>query len=66
MYVLATAAAREASNGADFIRQAETILQRKVRVLSGEEEARYSALGIISGFFDPDELPATSAAVRWN
>src|SRR6478736_9327321 len=56
MYVLATAAAREASNGADFIRQAETILQRKVRVLSGEEEARYSALGIISGFFDPDGI----------
>ena len=56
MYELATAAAREASNGADFIRQAETILQRKVRVLSGEEEARYSALGIISGFFDPDGI----------
>ena len=30
--------------------------QRKVRVLSGEEEARFSALGIISGFFDPDGI----------
>jgi exopolyphosphatase/guanosine-5'-triphosphate,3'-diphosphate pyrophosphatase len=56
MYVLATAAAREASNGPDFIHQAETILGRKVRVLSGEEEARFSALGIISGFFNPDGI----------
>ncbi|PKA40574.1 exopolyphosphatase [Rhizobium sullae] len=56
MYVLATAAAREASNGPDFIHKAETILQRKVRVLSGEEEAKFSALGIISGFFHPDGI----------
>ena len=56
MHVLATAAAREASNGPDFIREAETILGHPVRVLSGEEEARFSALGIISGFFDPDGI----------
>ncbi len=56
IYVLATAAAREASNGPQFIHQAEAILQRKVRVLSGEEEARFSALGIISGFFHPDGI----------
>jgi exopolyphosphatase / guanosine-5'-triphosphate,3'-diphosphate pyrophosphatase len=56
MYILATAAAREASNGTDFIHQAETILGRKVRVLSGEEEARFSALGIVSGFFSPDGI----------
>ena len=56
IYVLATAAAREASNGPEFIHQAETILQRKIRVLSGEEEARFSAFGIISGFFSPDGI----------
>ncbi|RFB96986.1 exopolyphosphatase [Rhizobium leguminosarum bv. trifolii] len=56
MYVLATAAAREASNGPDFIHQAETILGRKVRVLSGEEEAKFASLGIISGFFSPDGI----------
>ncbi|MBB4570168.1 exopolyphosphatase [Rhizobium leucaenae] len=56
IYVLATAAAREASNGPEFIHQAESILQRKVRVLSGEEEARFSALGIISGFFHPNGI----------
>jgi exopolyphosphatase/guanosine-5'-triphosphate,3'-diphosphate pyrophosphatase len=56
MYVLATAAAREASNGPDFIHRAETILRRKIRVLSGEEEAKFSALGIVSGFFAPDGI----------
>ncbi|TCL70272.1 exopolyphosphatase [Rhizobium sp. BK251] len=56
MFVLATAAAREASNGPDFIHQAEVILGRHIRILSGEEEARFSALGIISGFFNPDGI----------
>jgi exopolyphosphatase/guanosine-5'-triphosphate,3'-diphosphate pyrophosphatase len=56
VYVLATAAAREASNGPDFIHQAEEILGQQVQLLSGEEEARYSALGVISGFHDPDGI----------
>ena len=56
MYVLATAAAREAENGPDFIHKAEMILDRKVRVLTGEEEAYFSALGIVSGFHDPDGI----------
>ncbi len=56
MYVLATAAAREAVNGPEFIRRAEEILDHKVIVLTGEEEARYSALGIVSGFHDPDGI----------
>jgi exopolyphosphatase/guanosine-5'-triphosphate,3'-diphosphate pyrophosphatase len=50
LHVIATAAAREAVNGPDFIRRAEEILGTPVRVLSGREEAYYSALGIISGF----------------
>ncbi|PXA88014.1 exopolyphosphatase [Caulobacter sp. D4A] len=56
VYVLATAAAREASNGPDFIAQAEEILGQPIQLLSGEEEARYSALGVISGFHDPDGI----------
>ncbi len=56
MYVLATAAAREAVNGPEFIRRAEEILDHKVIVLTGEEEALYSALGIVSGFHDPDGI----------
>lgn len=50
LYVIATAAAREAENGPDFIRRAEAVLGTEIRVLSGREEARYSALGVISGF----------------
>ncbi|MGU3398530.1 exopolyphosphatase [Brucellaceae bacterium D45D] len=53
IHALATAAAREAENGPDFIAQAEAILGRHIEVLSGKEEAYYSALGIISGFFKP-------------
>lgn len=50
LYVIATAAAREAENGRDFIQRAEEILGTEIRVLSGREEAHYSALGVISGF----------------
>ncbi|MDO1581738.1 exopolyphosphatase [Rhizobium oryzicola] len=56
MFVLATAAAREASNGPEFIAAAEEILGQPVQVLSGEEEARYSALGVISGFQEVDGI----------
>jgi len=54
MYVLATAAAREAVNGPDFIQRAEDVLGTPVRVLSGRQEAYYSALGVISGFHPAD------------
>ncbi|WP_157014616.1 exopolyphosphatase [Mesorhizobium xinjiangense] len=56
LHVIATAAAREAENGADFIHRAEEILGTEVRVLSGREEAYYSALGIMSGFFPADGI----------
>jgi exopolyphosphatase/guanosine-5'-triphosphate,3'-diphosphate pyrophosphatase len=56
IYVLATAAAREASNGPDFVHQAEEILGQPIQVLSGEDEARFSALGVISGFHDVDGI----------
>lgn len=56
LHVIATAAAREAENGPDFIQRAENILGTEIRVLSGREEARYSALGVISGFHSPDGI----------
>lgn len=56
IFAIATAAAREAKNGPDFIHRAELILGQKVRVLSGEEEAHFSALGIVSGYFDADGI----------
>ncbi|MBB4302191.1 exopolyphosphatase/guanosine-5'-triphosphate,3'-diphosphate pyrophosphatase [Rhodobium orientis] len=51
LYVLATAAAREAENGPDFIREVEKITGAKVEVLSGRDEAERSACGIISGIW---------------
>lgn len=56
IHTLATAAAREANNGPNFIREAELILKSKIRVLSGKEEATYSAFGIISTFYHPDGI----------
>lgn len=56
VYTLATAAAREAKNGSIFIQNAETILQNKIHLLSGSEEAVYSAYGVISTFYKPQGL----------
>ena len=46
---IATAAVREATNGKDFVREVGRRCGESVRVLSGEEEARLSALGVVSG-----------------
>lgn len=47
---VATAAVREASDGAAFVRRIAAETGLEVRVLTGEEEARYSALGVAAGF----------------
>nr|WP_321456831.1 Ppx/GppA phosphatase family protein [uncultured Cohaesibacter sp.] len=52
-HILATAAARDASNGPDFLAQVEEICGVQVLVLSGEDEARKSALGVVSAMLDP-------------
>jgi exopolyphosphatase / guanosine-5'-triphosphate,3'-diphosphate pyrophosphatase len=49
VYAVATAAAREASNGPDFIDEAEKALGAGISVLTGKEEARFAALGVIAG-----------------
>lgn len=56
LHAIATAAAREAENGQDFIDRAEAILGTEIKVLTGREEAYYSALGVISGFHKPDGI----------
>src|SRR5690606_3692434 len=50
LHVVATAAAREARNGPDFIRRAEDVLGTRIRGRSGREEAYFSALGVTSSF----------------
>ena len=56
VFAVATAAAREAKNGDDFIAQAETALGAGIRVLSGKEEARFAALGVLSGTPEADGI----------
>ena len=45
---LATAAVRDAEDGAAFAREVQRRCHARVRILSGEEEGRLSALGVIS------------------
>jgi exopolyphosphatase / guanosine-5'-triphosphate,3'-diphosphate pyrophosphatase len=56
VYAIATAACRDASNGPDFIAKAERICGVKIEILSGPEEARLSAYGVISGIHRPDGI----------
>ena len=54
--VLATAAARDASNGADFLDQARAAIGADIELLSGQREAQLSALGIVSSVHEPDGI----------
>ena len=54
LYPLATAAAREAENGPEFIAAAQTAIGRPIIILSGAEEARYAAEGVLAGFHEPE------------
>ena len=51
---VATAAVRDAENGAAFVEELERRCGLAVRVLSGVEEARLSALGVLSGLPEAD------------
>lgn len=56
VYAVATAAAREATNGAVFIARAEKALGFDIKVLTGKEEARFAALGVIAGIPGADGI----------
>jgi len=55
---VATAAARDASNGAEFIARAEKAWGSPIRVLAGEDEARIAAEGVIAGIPEADGIAA--------
>jgi exopolyphosphatase/guanosine-5'-triphosphate,3'-diphosphate pyrophosphatase len=55
---VATAAARDAANGQEFVRRAEAAWGSPIRVLAGEEEARLAAQGVIAGIPSADGLVA--------
>jgi len=48
-FVAATAAVREARDGPDFCDRVAATTGLRVRVLTGEEEAKYAALGVLAG-----------------
>jgi exopolyphosphatase/guanosine-5'-triphosphate,3'-diphosphate pyrophosphatase len=54
VFAVATAAARDAEDGPAFCRQVRAETGLDLRVLSGEQEARYSAMGVIAGA--PDSI----------
>jgi exopolyphosphatase/guanosine-5'-triphosphate,3'-diphosphate pyrophosphatase len=54
--LLATAAVRDADDGKTFAAEIEERTGRKVRIVSGEEEARLSAMGVIAGVPEADGL----------
>lgn len=54
LQVVATAAARDASNGPDFIARIERETGVSVRLLSGTDEAQFSAFGVLSGIPDAE------------
>jgi exopolyphosphatase / guanosine-5'-triphosphate,3'-diphosphate pyrophosphatase len=56
VWAVATAACRDARNGPDFIAKAERICRTRIDVLSGKQEARLTALGVISGFHNPNGM----------
>ncbi|TVR97772.1 MAG: Ppx/GppA family phosphatase [Rhodospirillales bacterium] len=47
--ILATAAVRDAADGRAFVAEAERVTGRPVHVLSGAEEARLAAVGLLNG-----------------
>ena len=54
--VLATAAVRDAGDGAAFVSEVRRRTGFDVRIISGEEEARLSAMGVLSGTPEADGL----------
>ncbi len=52
--VVATAAMREAQNGPDFISEVASICGVPIKILTGGEEAKMAALGVVAGFEMPD------------
>lgn len=50
VFAVATAAVREASDGEAFVKKVKRETGIEVKVLSGAEEARYAAMGVLAGF----------------
>lgn len=49
IFTAATAAVRDAADGQDFVERVQAETGLSLRILSGAEEARYAALGVLAG-----------------
>ncbi|MBB5221942.1 exopolyphosphatase/guanosine-5'-triphosphate,3'-diphosphate pyrophosphatase [Amaricoccus macauensis] len=56
VHVLATEATRRALNGGELVAAIREATGLETQILSGDEEATYAALGVISGFYQPKGL----------
>lgn len=56
IHAVATAAVRDATNGAEFLQRVEAACGLHLRILSGEEEAALSAYGVLAGIPGADGL----------
>lgn len=56
VFAFATAAARDASNGKQFIAKAEDCLNVKVSVFTGKQEARNAAMGVLAAIPEADGI----------
>jgi exopolyphosphatase/guanosine-5'-triphosphate,3'-diphosphate pyrophosphatase len=58
LHIIATAAIRDADDGKAFVKEIERTHHIKIDVISGKKEAKYAALGIVSGHYQPKGLVA--------
>jgi len=58
IYAVATAAVRDASDGQEFLDNLQVVCGLQVQKLSGKQEARFSALGVIAGEPEADGVMA--------
>jgi exopolyphosphatase/guanosine-5'-triphosphate,3'-diphosphate pyrophosphatase len=56
--MVATAAVRDADNGKKFVNEVQKLTGHRLRVVTGKDEARYSALGVMAGINDVDGVAA--------
>lgn len=54
VHVVATAAARDASNGASFLKAAKKAIGAPIELLSGVRESKLAAFGVVCGFSNAD------------
>ena len=54
VHAVATAAARDAKNGPDFLKAAQKAIGVPIELLSGKREAHLAAMGVVSGFYQPN------------